>query len=189
LFARAIHRVFIVGVLLVAVGCSRTAPTIQESVVKESVSVSPLQSTSPVSPGPDAQVGKPDTPLPDTPPEEPAKGKGTVVGTLHDQAEAEPYAYQYIYLAPTRQMTSQNTGDKVAYFAELDVTSDPFAQTDEHGRLVIRDVEPGLYTLAVRLPNLQEILLFDGTTSQNVIVTVEADKVSDLGVVDVVVPK
>jgi hypothetical protein len=187
---RTIHRLVIVAIaILIAAGCSQAEPTVEQGPPTESVAVSPLQSTSPLSPDPDTESDSQGTPPPALKPEKPVKGKGTVVGTLHEHPQGQPYAHQFIYLAPTRQMDSENTGDQVAYFAELDISSDPFAQTDEHGRLLVPDIEPGLYTLVVRLPNLQEILLYDQATSRNLVVEVVADEIYDLGTVNVIIPQ
>ena len=120
---------------------------------------------------------------------DPDKGKGTVIGTIYDVSLDEPYANQFIYLAKVIELKSDNADDSPMFFVELDVQSDPFDQTDQYGRLVIENVEPGLYALAVRLPNLQETLLYDAETNTTVSVEIEPDEISDMGRVRIQGPR
>lgn len=115
----------------------------------------------------------------------PQKGKGTVVGVLYDQTGNQFYAYRLIYLAETKEMQSNQEGAEKAYFAELDVSTSPFSQTDENGRFVIQDVEPGGYVLVARLPNLQEVLLYDVSSGTNISVQVQENKITDIGIVNI----
>jgi len=124
------------------------------------------------------------TPTPEVP--TPENDQGTIVGILYDQATNQPYANQFIYLATIRELTSPD-GNPAGQFAELDVTSDPFALTDESGRFVIQNVIPNEngYTLAVRLISLQELILFDTSTGNNILIEAEAGKIIDLGVLEI----
>lgn len=130
-------------------------------------------------------------PEPETPPTiqilVPEEGKGTVIVVLYDQTLNAPYAFQYIYLAKVLELQKQGGGDSM-FFAELDVKTAPFAQTDEDGRLLIENVEPGRYALAVRLPNLVETLLYEAYTQINLYVDINPNEVSDMGVVEIAGP-
>jgi hypothetical protein len=182
LFTRRIHSVLVlVAIILSFAGCSG-----DDGVVEVSETASPVQFTSPLSPitspAPKQQV----TPTPTV--SEPEGGKGTVVGVLYDQVDAEFFAHQLIYLARVREMQPQQGEGEPMLFAELNVGSDPSAQTDENGRFVIENVEPGRYALVARLPNLQESALYKAGTNFNVSVEVEPGKITDMGTVDIAGP-
>jgi hypothetical protein len=111
------------------------------------------------------------------------------VGAIYDESRGEPYSGQFIYLAKVLELGNQDGEGPPVLFAELDVRSDPFDQTDEQGRFVIENVEPGLYALAVRLPSLRETLLYDAETEVNLSVEIEPDAISDIGTVRIVGPR
>jgi hypothetical protein len=187
LFARRIGWISILlVVLLFFSGCSGRGSTVDVPVGRNETAP-PVSFTSPVSPiaspAPEQEIA-PTLKVP-----EPESGKGTVVGVLYDQALEQPYAHQFIYLARIGEMKPQQGDGEPMLFAELDVTSDPFAQTDETGRFVIENVEPARYVIAVRLPNLQELLLYDTGTSANLFVEVEPGKIADMGVVHIMGPR
>ena len=165
---RKIYQFFVLAlVTMFFFGCSGGASEI----------TSPGQSVSPLSLIP--------SPVPTSTVTDPESDKGTIVCILYDQSLMQPYAHQLIYLAKVGEMISDQGDGETMPFAELDVNTAPFAETGEDGRLVIENVEPGLYALVVRLPNLREIMLHDATTTSNLSVEVEAGKISDMGEIHV----
>ena len=154
--------------------------------------VSPLQSpiqTPSATVTPPAATAASSEPAPTIAVPEPEEGKGTAVGTIYDDAQGEPYSSQFIYLARVMELEKEDGDGEPALFAELDVQSDPFDQTDEHGRFVIENADPGLYALAVRLPNLRETLLYDADTQTNLSVEIEPGEISDLGTLHIRGPR
>jgi hypothetical protein len=114
----------------------------------------------------------------------PDSDKGTVAAIIYDEPNQRPFADRSIYLAQLEELNAPD-GSQVGLIAVLDVTSDPFAQTDETGGFVIENVEPGKYALAVRLPNLRELLLHDAGTGNNLIIEVMPGEILDMGVVSI----
>ena len=179
-------------ILVVAIALLPLFAACAKRPVEETPSVSPLESplqpassipTPPAATSPATElVAAVDVPTPES-------GKGTAVGTIYDESRGEPYAGQFIYLAKVIELGSQEGDDPPVLFAELDVRSDPFDQTDEQGRFVVENVEPGLYALAVRLPNLRETLLYDAETEANLSVEIVPDEISDIGTVRVMGPR
>lgn len=175
--------IFIGMLVLLSLGTACRAPSGESDAV-----VSPLPT--PVSISSQSPIATA-LPEPATPPtiqiQSPEEGKGTLVGVLYDQALNGPYAFQYVYLAKILELQQQGGGDPM-FFAELNIQTAPFAQTDENGRLVIENVEPGKYALAVRLPNLAETLLYEAYTQVNVYVDINPNEISDMGVVEILGP-
>ena len=81
------------------------------------------------------------------------------------------------------------TGGAPIPFIELDVQADPFGHTDENGRLIISNVNPGKYALVLWAPNLTQVALVDPQTNYNISVEVKPGEISDLGVVKVSLPE
>jgi hypothetical protein len=180
---RMLRLALVILALLTAAGCTGTeekaSPTVEPSLSPLTSPLSPLASPPPATEAAGAATPRVPAPRGDT---------GTVVGILHVTGTSEPYRHQYIYLARLRELESKQGGDP-AYFAELDVTTAPFAQTDAQGRFLIEDVEPGTYTLVVRLPTLQEVLLHNADTSNNVAMEVKAGEISDIGTITILPPE
>jgi hypothetical protein len=132
------------------------------------------------------QTPKPSTATPEVP--MPRNDKGTVVGIIYNQTQETPFADRTIYLAKVTELKAPD-GSPEGFMAELDVKNDPFDDTDESGRFVIENVEPGLYGIAVRLPSLQETLLYEADTNVNLSVQIEAGKISDMGILRILGPE
>jgi hypothetical protein len=182
LLTQKIHCMILLVAVILLSACSRGHKSTEVGTP-----ISPLQlssATSPVATAVPEQESV--SAIADIP--EPESGKGTVVGIIYDRKRGEPYALQFIYLAEVIEMEHQGGGDPML-FAELDVQSDRFDQTDENGRFVVENVEPGLYALAVRLPNLKETLLYDADTTRNLSVKIEAGKISDMGNLEIMGPR
>lgn len=178
MFVKKLSFLLLLISLFISVGCSS-----EDQLDNKNNTPLPTASTivivSPVSP---VNISQTPTPSPPTPTPEvpmPEDGKGTVVGILYDQTIDQPYVGHLIYLARVRELKDPE-GNNAGYFAELDVTTDPFGQTDDAGRFVIENVEPGMYGLVVRLPSLQEILLEEAETANNISVEIKAGEISDL---------
>jgi hypothetical protein len=65
---------------------------------------------------------------------------------------------------------------------------DPTAHTDEKGRFEFSNIEPGEYVLIVMVPPNDLFMLNHPTTQKNMIITVEADKYIDLGILEYDLP-
>jgi len=179
-------------ILIVAIALFSLVASCARRPVEETASVSPLESPlQPASsiPTPPAATSAPTELVATVDVSAPESGKGTAVGTIYDESRGEPYSGQFIYLAKVIELGSQDGDEPPVLFAELDVRSDPFDQTDEQGRFVIENVEPGLYALAVRLPDLRETLLYDAETEVNLSVEIEPDEISDIGTVRIMGPR
>lgn len=182
MFIRKAHWFLILAaVILSTTGCSGDDGTVE---VREAATPTPFMS--PLSPLATQEPDQGIAPTAVVP--EPENGKGTVVGILYDPSKDRPFALQFVYLAGVIEMKPQQGDGEPLLFAELDVSSDPFAQTDENGWFVIENVEPGLYALIVRLPNLVESPLYKAGTGVNVSVELEAGKITDIGTVDIEAP-
>lgn len=173
---------------VILVSCSSQVPVevtdeAATPVVEATIVASPV---SPIARSPLPTPTMPPTPTPEV--AEPENGKGTVVGIIYDQIAGSPYGERDLYLAKISELQSPE-GEPAGQFAELDVTSSPYARIDESGRFVFENVEPGLYGLVVRLPSMQEILLEDAATNFNIPVEVEAGEILDMGIVAILGPE
>ena len=160
----AFHRVlFVVACLVVLTGCS-------SGTVTPAVEVSPL--TSPLatpenSPSPTA------TPSP-TPPITAAEDSGVVVGTMLVENAATPMIGAELFLGAHIGATK----DDPLY--GMDPEAAPRTLTDDQGRFVFRDVQPGDYAIILWHP-YKSSMVRDPITRAPLQVTVTAGEVQDVG--------
>jgi len=164
---------FLLTLTLVTTGCAGREPT-----TIPSPSPSPLDS--PLSPPSSAfsPLSTPTSvPAPETIPS-PQAGLGTVTGKLvgpqigQTQESTGPVL---LYLAPLIYST-----DGTSTMATLNKNSAPMILPDETGRFVFPDVEPGEYALAYSTVT-SEFLIKAPASDEDLVITVAADQVVDVG--------
>lgn len=111
----------------------------------------------------------------------PALGKALVVGILMNENTDQPMAGVELYLGDHIGATS----DTPMY--GLDPSVAPRTTTDQDGRFVFADVDPGSYVIIVWNP-FNSYMLQDPATGAELSVILEADEVFDVGVLSAVLP-
>ena len=153
-------------VLIVATACSSRDPSTPTEVVTQAVSGSTSRET---------PAGTPAAPVETSEP-----GTGRVIGVLIrrglDGEEDRPYQSLRVYLGTVLLDDQGNL--TVGRVNQLDA---PSAQTDDSGRFVFANVDPGTYILAIQLPPNNIIMLRDPDSGNDLVIDVEADQVLDLG--------
>lgn len=145
---------------------------------------SPLESPF-ESPLPNPTVVDSPSPMPATPIPPPQAGLGTVTGTLVQVEEGLPSGRMsgaLLFLAPLIY-----SADGKYSVANLNKGSDPVAMTDEAGCFVFPNVEPKTYAL-VYSTMTSEFLLKDPDSNEDLLITVVADQITDLGEIYVEIP-
>ncbi len=175
-YSRFLYVFVIVSITLV--GCraekmpTQSTATMAASPTQLAGGSSPLESplASPLSP-PDTGVFIP-TPVP-----EPASGMGTLTGRLVDYLTGMPASEMAIYLG---QLSAMDMGGTESHLVIMQPSSSPQTSIDRHGHFAFVDVEPGIYALVIWTP-VNSWVVSDPATSKDVLVTIEADKITELG--------
>jgi hypothetical protein len=104
---------------------------------------------------------------------QPAQGAGVVTGKLVNDGE--------VYLAPILILGGLVYASDPQYppLVEYSVETSPKAIQDQTGKFVFQDVPPGEYAMVIWTPEAQTLVT--DSSGEYVAVTVEADKVTDLG--------
>lgn len=133
-----------------------------------------------------------DSPLPTpvavetaTPIPTPRDGLATVTGTLvqtQGGLPSGPMANALLFLAPLIYST-----DGTSTMARLNKGTDPSAVTDATGRFTFLNVEPNTYALVYSSGTL-EFLLKDPDSNEDLLITVVAGQMTDLGEVYIETP-
>ena len=162
---------FLLALTLVTTGCASREPT-------ASPSPSPLDSPlSPPSRAVSPLATPTSVPAPETIPS-PQAGLGAVTGRLvgpQTGQTVESTGPVLLYLTPLLYST-----DGTSTMAKLDKNSAPMSLPDETGRFVFPDVEPGEYALAFSTVT-SEFLLRAPASDEDLVITVAADQVVDVG--------
>lgn len=105
-------------------------------------------------------------------------GKASLVGILirKDTQPEKPYAELKVFLGILLIDSKGNTS-----LARVDPNNDPQTFTDTNGRFEFDDVKPGKYILAVMLPPNDLVKLKNPGNGQEMFITLEDGKVTDLG--------
>lgn len=162
---------FLLALTLVTTGCAGREPTTNPSP-------SPLDS--PLSP-PSRAVSPLATPTSASAPEtipSPQAGLGAVTGKLVGPQigqTLESTGPVLLYLTPLLYST-----DGTSTMAKLNKNSAPMTLPDETGRFVFPDVEPGEYALAYSAVT-SEFLLKSPASDEDLVITVAADQIVDVG--------
>lgn len=146
--------VVLMGMLLLVLGCN---PTPQ---------VSPLDS--PIQPA----VASPE-PTFEAP--EPSSGKGVITGVLNIANTEQPMANVELYLGNHIGATT----DTPMY--SLDPSTAPKTITDENGRFIFKDVDPGFYVIIIWNP-FNSFMVRDASTGAELSINLQTDQVFDAGV-------
>jgi len=164
-------------------GCSEkkeTAPPAPDSPLglQPQVSESPLAVPEPTrSPGDYTAT----TPVPPAP----ASGNGVVTGVITRDVRGlplQPVVNTRLFLA--RMLTDDN--GPVA-LASLDENTAPLSVTNADGQFVFVGVEPGMYALIIKTPT-QANLAHDVVNDIDIVLTVTADQVTELGDIHIEMP-
>lgn len=110
----------------------------------------------------------------------PTEGRGAVTGTLTRDIRGtplQPIAEVTLYLA---EILRDSSG-KLAGLASLDEGTAPVTTTDEEGRFVFAEVEPGLYILIVKTPI--SVMPVRETDGEDLAADVVANGVTELGII------
>lgn len=131
---------------------------------------SPLAHTSPlVTPTTSAFVPTPiPSPLPD---------KGAITGQFVDYVSGEPAVEMVIYLG---ELSPLSTGDSESHVVTMLPSSSPSTTTDKQGHFAFLDVEPGIYAMVMWTP-MNSWVVSDPETKLDILVTVEAGMITDMG--------
>jgi len=147
---------FIILFILLVTGCSTAAP--QTSAV----------SSEPPS-GIETSTANP----------EPSADKGVLTGTLVEKSADgadKPYPELRLYLGILLL-----SDDGKSTLARVDALKAPTAITDADGRFTFTDLEPDRYVLVLQVPPNNLMKLNDPDTGQDMVVDVEAGKITDIG--------
>lgn len=141
----------------------------------ETMTESPLATTSPLpTPTPvPTKLSSPDAP----PVRLPTSGKGTIIGRFVDHESGEPGPETVVYLGDLIPVELE--GEK-SHLVTMNPDSSPSTATDREGWFVFEDVEPGTYAMVMWTPG-NSWVVSDPDTELNILVTVEADRITDLG--------
>jgi len=140
--------------------------------------VAPEDSTAPTSVPGSYQVT---TPVPVTP----APGRGVVTGVLAQDMRGlplQPVVNTKLFLA--RILTEENAPVELASLNENEA---PASLTNDSGQFVFVGVEPGKYALVIKTP-IQTTLAHDVAKDIDIVATVIADQVTELGGINVEMP-
>lgn len=109
----------------------------------------------------------------------PENGLGVVTGQLIIANQNKPYL-SLLYLARTINAKETSVPPMIA-FSE---TTDPKAIQDVTGKFVFSGIKPGVYAIVIWTPGGGTVLM-DKNQQNHLLVTVEANKVTDLGMINV----
>lgn len=135
----------------------------------------PLSGTSPLFPS-GAFVP---TPIP-----QPASDKGSVTGRLVDYISGEPALPMVIYLGTLSLIDIEGAE---SHLVQMQPSSSPDASVDEHGYFAFLDVPPGVYAMVAWTP-VNSWVISDPATELDILVTIEANKITELGELAVNLP-
>jgi hypothetical protein len=119
------------------------------------------------------------TSIPSPPPD-----KGAITGRFVDYESRAPAAEMVMHLG---ELSPLRVGDFESHLITILPSSSPRATTDQEGYFLFSDVEPGTHAIVVWTP-LNSWVIIDAETGQELLVTVEAGAVADLGEVDINAP-
>ena len=141
-----------------------TGPTAQTHFTSPLAQTSPLPTPTP-------------TPLPPTPFPPPAPDKGSITGQLIHFQTGEPLANTPIFLG---QLSPLTTAEGLTHTITVLPASSPHTMTDEQGYFSLLDVEPDTYALVIWTP-VTSWVISDPDTQHEILVTVKAGEITDLG--------
>ena len=119
---------------------------------------------------------------------QPSVGKGTIAGRLIDVNASQPMTNQNLSLPAVvcpAGVAEDQKREQCVYV--IDTAFDPSAITDGGGRFVFSDIAPGDYVMLVGNPTTKYTVLTNDS-NQPLIWKAEADKVTELGDLAVVLP-
>jgi hypothetical protein len=155
-----------------------------EEATVETTTESPLSTASPL-------ATPTSVPTPTSSPDEstmsipaPAPGKGTITGRFVDYQSGEPGPETVVYLGELSPVELE--GDET-HIVSMNPDSSPSTGTDKDGYFVFQDVEPGTYAMVMWTPG-NSWVVSDPDTKLDILVTVEADQITDLGEVETDLP-
>lgn len=136
----------------------------------------PLSGTSPLVPPGEAFVP---TPIP-----QPASDQGSVTGRLVDYLSGKPALPMVIYLGTLSPLKIEGTE---SHLVQMQPGSSPDAEVDEHGYFAFVDIQPGVYAMVAWTP-VNSWVISDPATELDILVTIEAGKITELGELAVDLP-
>lgn len=113
----------------------------------------------------------------------PQPDKGGVTGQFVDQTTGEPVRERVIYLGELSPFKNQE-GEETSSFVMMVPSTSPSAITDQDGYFAFLDVEPATYAFVLWTP-VDSWVAVDPETEKNVLVTIEAGEIIDLGTVPI----
>jgi hypothetical protein len=131
---------------------------------------SPLAPTSPV------VTATTDAPVPTSIPSAPPD-KGVITGRFVDYSSGAPAAQMVIYLGELSPLT---VGESESHVITILPALSPSATTDREGNFAFLDLGPGTYALVIWTPGNSWVIT-DPETQLDILVTVEAGVITDLG--------
>lgn len=185
MFSHRFIPVILLGILFLA-ACSAGLPA---PLIPSTAPVSPLPTTETAG-APATQASPLATPTAIARSTEvpPSAGKASVTGRLIDAKAGEPMGNQALSLPSVvcpAGATEENVREQCVYM--VDAAFDPSALTDQEGRFVFRDIDPGRYVLLVGNPEVRYTVLADAARKP-LIWKVEADEITELGDLAVELP-
>jgi len=119
------------------------------------------------------------TPIPNPPPD-----KGAITGRFVDYISGEPAAEMIIYLG---ELSPLSIGNSESHVITMLPCSSPSTMTDKHGYFAFLDVEPGTYAMVIWTP-AKSWVVCNPETKLDILVTVEAGAITELGEVAIDLP-
>jgi len=109
----------------------------------------------------------------------PAPGTGLVTGVaLWEEEDNQPATEIDLYLAEVSEVVEGGTS-----VAKLDAGSAPKAVVYQTGAFIFTDIPPGSYALVASISPANSTLILDSETSTELVISVEAGDIVDLGTV------
>ncbi len=150
---------------------SQTGPEPTESPIKPTAGASSTNLTG----------EEPPSPLPTPAPEiVPGPDTGIVMGTLEQTASSPlPLEERMLYLSSI----IHGAGRPDFEVAKMDPVRDPRSAVNADGSFIFTDIQPGKYALSTVTPRGESVLLLHLDTGLDIVIEVEAGKITDLGVI------
>lgn len=165
-------------ILLVAgsFGCS-------EEPTPERMTESPLATTSPL-PTPTRSLTEASSPSEPTSIPTPTSSKGAITGRFVDYQSGEPGPEIVLYLG---ELSPVDLDGEETHIVSMNPDSSPSAATDKGGYFAFQEVEPGTYAIVMWTPG-NSWVVSDPDTNLDILVTVEAGEITDLGEIETNLP-
>jgi hypothetical protein len=107
-----------------------------------------------------------------------------ITGRFVDYQSREPGPEIVVYLG---ELSPVDLEGEETHIVSMNPDASPSTGTDEDGHFVFEDVEPGTYAMVMWTPG-NSWVVSDPETKLDILVTVEADQITDLGEIETDLP-